>query len=750
MSTQKRNVNRKSGCEEPLLLWAVRESDLKRFVHIGMLSPSEKGAACKCVCRSCREPLLAINVDKPQEHFERPGTQRRHFKHRHTNPEETRCLSKVARLLALQLFVEQDVVFLPARTRHVSNQLPNGHLVASELSIAAESSRVCDRVWIDDHSAVLVLEDGRELLVTVRARHVLDKLNSTCVLSLAGINDPEIATWNTERILEHLRVPGCGMAWDRHWGDDDLKSREAEALLRNEEEFLGGIPREWLVHLSGKQFSETILHWVIKRAISVKGELRVPEMRVEVNRWMPDDTEARETAHCPAALLILKDIRLERRLEGMVPDVFCRARRADGRGVSFDLMIEAAVTNYIDLVKSQKIKQAGVACIQIRADRFAQAGKVPVAEIEETVWSATSVKEWIVHPWIEEEIKKARQRLEDQAVDIQRAMDAEVRKQEEEQRKIQAKKALREKEREGIKRWIGQSAPPSLLRAYAKVLKASWKGDTIYSTGDKEGTHQALWDELVQRNLVCDNRAALESTSGLLRLLLRLEEEPWHSVGTQALGRLRAALNDYMADTHNAIPLMFVLEKRVPEMPSNDLQQFTDLRSTLLQKVKNGSAEYQRNTGNDQLLALLFPNIAYDLASAYGTPAYYANMRALKEQQVAHEKLRAARKSLVKAGREKQDEQQKAAAVEEALDAVAGTLNWRDFPFGDPSPAQLYAQHNRKARLQGLSVLDLYIKAEEYRKRRDSVDNALRAMAFTEAGDVASAVSLLRHAKLCA
>lgn len=745
-----RSVSRKASCDEPLLLWAVRDSDIKRFVHIGMLSPFEKGAACKCLCRSCGERLLAINVDKPPEHFERRGTQRRHYKHRHTSSEETRCLSKVARLLALQLFVEQGVVFLPARTRPVSRQLPNGHLVADELAIPAEWAPVRSRVWVDDHSAVLMLEDGRELLVTVRAHHVLDdKLNSTCVLSLAGIKDPKIATWDTEKILEHLRVSGCGLSWDRHWGDDDLKDREAAALLQSEEQFLGGIPREWLEGLDGKQFSETILHWVIKRAIAVKGEFYVPAMSVDVHKSMPDGSESQEAARCPAMLLLLQDIRLERRLGNMVPDVICRARRADGRGASFDLMIEAAVTNYIDQAKTQKIKLAGIACIQIRADRFTQSGKVPVAEIEEVVWSDTSVKQWIVHPWIDEEIKKTRRRLDAQANEIRRAMEAEARKQEERERKAQEEKERQEKEQEKIQLWINGCDERSLLRAYVKVLKASWTGEAMYLVGEKAGTHQALWKEMVRRKLVHDNRAVLESTSGLLRMLLQLEEEPSHSIGTLAVGRLRAAINDYMEDPHNSIVLMFALAKRRLEMLPSDTMQFDGLCTTLREKVGGGLTQYQRNTENDRLFAMLFPSIAADIASEYGTSDYYAKMRVQKQLQVAHEKRRAARKALVRSGRQRQGEEKRALAVKSALDAVAGTLKWRDFPFGDPSPVQLYAQHNGKARLQGLSVLEFYKKAEQYRKQRDSVDNALRAMSFTTEKDVASAVSLLLHAKLC-
>jgi hypothetical protein len=258
----------KGGCDEQLVLWAIRQNDAdRRFVHIGLLGSDDRGAACNCICRACGEQLIAINVDKSASHFERPGTQRRHFKHRHTSAGQTRCNSKLARLIAMQLYLEQGVVHLPPRTLKASKRLANGHEIRNERTIEAEEVAVRSKEWIDDEQAILVLDDGRELLVTVRARLTVDdKARADCVLSLAGVTDPAIATWDKDQILNHLKLPGSGMTWDRHWQDDELAGSDDLELAKSEDLLLGGIPREYLEGLEGKQYNETILQWLIKKA----------------------------------------------------------------------------------------------------------------------------------------------------------------------------------------------------------------------------------------------------------------------------------------------------------------------------------------------------------------------------------------------------------------------------------------------------------------------------------------------------
>lgn len=749
MSVTKKGKGDKSGCDEPLLLWAVLESNPDRFVHVGMLGASKKGAACKCLCRSCGELLLAINVDKPPEHFDKPRAQRRHFKHRHSSADEARCLSKTARLLALQLFVEQGVIYLPPRRHRNSLAMLNGEAIPEELCIPGEEVRVRSRTWVDDQSAMLVLEDGRQLLVTVRAHHTLDEgLNSTCVLSLAGAIDSAIAAWDTETILAHLRMPGCGIDWKSHWDDAKLRAQEAAVLEQTEDLYLGGIPREWLDGLAGKQIGETVLHWLIKKTIAERGKLYVPAMTVAVRQDMPDGSEEEVIAHCSATVLLLDDIRLERRLGSMIPDVMCRARRADRQGSAFDLAIEAAVTHLVDDTKRKKILEAGVACLEIRADKFSKAGHVPVAEIEEMVWASTTVKQWILHPWIKKQIEDARRRLKLRADVIQKAMDEEERRRQAEERRLEAEARQSDEEKRKLQSWIERSTDTSLVKGYLKVLRASWAGDRTYVDGLKAGTHQALWDELERRQLAQSDKYRTEVKAGLLSQLLSLREEPWQTCGASFMDLFSDAVKSYMADSNSAVTLMFALQKKRGEMSPEQVQAFDALCSTLHSAVESESIRYQRDTKNDRLLAVAFPEMASDLTSIYGTSEHYTRLRSAKEHKAARENRRTSRVALVKHGRKRQAEEKEAQAVRQQLQ-ISEVLRWREFPFEDPKPALLYALHGSKAKLYGHDSLELFRLAEQHRRSGQSVSKALSAMQFKEARNVVAAVSLLVHAGLC-
>lgn len=749
VSGTKKSEGDKSGCDIPLLLWAIHEANTDRFVHVGMLDASKKGAACKCLCRSCGEPLLAINVDKPPEHFNKPRAQRRHFKHRHSSADEARCLSKTARLLALQLFVEQGVIYLPPRRHRNSLEMLNGEAISEELCIPAEEVRVRNRTWVDDQSAMLILDDGRQLLVTVRAHHTLnEELNSTCVLSLAGAIDPAISGWDTEKILAHLRMPGCGIDWKSHWDDAKLRAQETAVLEQMEDLYLGGIPREWLDGLDGKQIGETVLHWLIKKTIAERGKLHVPAMTVAVHQEMPDGSEVEEIAHCPATVLLLGDTRLERRLGNMVPDVICRARRADGQGSAFDLAIEAAVTHLVDDTKRKKILKSGVACLEIRADKFSRAGHVPVAEIEEMVLASTTVKQWISHPWIKKQIEDARQRLKLRADLIQKAIDEEALRRQAEEQRLEAEARQRGEDARTLQSWIQRSTDTSLVKGYLKVLKASWAGDKTYLDGRKAGTHQALWDELERRQLALSDKYRTEVRAGLLSQLLCLKDDPWETCGGSFMDLFSGAVKNYMANSNSAVVIMFALEKKRGEMSAEQLQAFDALCSTLHLAVESESTRYQRDTKNDRLFAVAFPDIASDLASIYGTPEHYTRLRSAKDQKAAREKRRTARVALVKNGRKRQTEEKEAQAVKQELQ-ISEVLRWREFPFEDPKPALLYALHGGKAKLYGHESLELFRMAEQHRRSGQSVSKALSAMQFKEARNVVAAVSLLVHAGLC-
>jgi len=201
------------------MTWAVRASGERQAVHISMLDPKENGAACGCVCFACRDKLRAINVGKPAAHFEKPGTQRPHFKH-DNGAADRKCLSAVARLIAMSHFIEQDEIVLPPRRYKVTRPLPSGKTIEIVNVAPGETETVLERRWVDDQSAILLLANGRELAVTVRTAHSLGPYGiSRSVLSFAGVTDVEVGGWSKEQTLARLLLPGW-MEWERHWDDE--------------------------------------------------------------------------------------------------------------------------------------------------------------------------------------------------------------------------------------------------------------------------------------------------------------------------------------------------------------------------------------------------------------------------------------------------------------------------------------------------------------------------------------------------
>lgn len=740
MKSESQERDRKAGCEEPLLLWAVRDSGKRTFVHVGMLTPVEKGSACRCICRNCGERLVAVNVDKPASHFDKPRTQRRHFKHHQSDSGESRCLSSVGRFLALQLFVDQDAIYLPPRRRTISRISPTGMTVYAEQETPGKLVQVKSRTWIDDMSAVLRLEDGRELLVTVRAHQKIDdESRSVCVLSLAGVCDPAIASWDSDKILQHLRLPGCGMDWDSHWDDSELNAQKDGDLTEQEDLFLGGIPREWLVDLEGKQVNETILHWLIKKTVAEVGILSVPAFSIPVGNVMPDGSLAKEMAFCSEGVLQLDDIRLERRFDSMVPDVMCRASKIGSNSPQFDLLIEAAVTNYISDDKRKKINASGVYCIQIRADFFSRTGAVRVSEIEKIICTDASVKEWIVHPWITDEIAKARRRLAARATSIQRGIDAEA---------AAGKQRLVDRSR--LEDWLDTAENLTLCKGYLKALKASWAGQPAPQLGTEPVALNDLWDELKRRKIVGTNRQSIEARGSLLSALVRIKEEASGPKGGALIDLLTRA-ESY--EKGNALVIMFSLQRNTPSMMPLQAETFQECCERLRTAVQNCTARVCRLTEHDRLYALLFPEIATDLESDYGTQTHMSRLLQEREEQKCVDQRRLDRRQTrvasVQRGRSEKAKKEQAVALAKALATFSGKLRWVKSLSDGPGAGVLYGRYSGQVSLKDINPMIVLKTAIEYRDRGYNEDAALKAMPFKDVRDIPEVVRLLQLSRLC-
>lgn len=746
-----------------LMTWAVRASDLRTPVHVAMLGGSEVGAKCGCICPSCRQPLLAINVGKPPSHFELPGTQRKHFKHEHTGQEK--CLSGVSKIIALQLYVDQDVVDLPPRRRRIPSTLPTGEVVYVDQELPGERVPVIRRTWIDDVSALLELPDGRTLVVTVRTKQqIYDSGESRCVLSLADVNDPGIASWDTQQILEHLRLPGCGIDWGSHWQDVQLDARLPEDISATADQYLDGIPAEYLAGLDGKQASETILHWLIKKALSSTGVIRVPEYTVPVSMDMPDGGAQTDVAVCPGFDLYIEDVRLEKAFDSMVPDVMCVARRGSPVADAVPFMFEAAVTNYLSYEKKQKIIDAKVGCIQIRADLFPMAHKVKSKEIVSLIQGTAVAKQWIVHPWMQPEIARARRRLHDRSVAIQRAMNAraaqEQARQLAEQRRLQAEQRLQRDQRKH-ESWLKSTSKHLLVKGFIKAVQSEWSGNPAM-VGTYAVTSESIALELVARCILPATWRYLTYRDGLLSHILRIRDGSDSQAIGDAIAVLAASAYSYSWQSEpQAVTLLLAIERYRPHMSELQLATHSRAAAAIRASVNQGQSKFLRSTACDDFLMVAFPEMVTDLQSPYATEQDQVRIVKEREDKAQAERrrqatraARVAKRDRLKAERELRKKTTEQAEVQrlvsEALDSYTGRVRWTG-PLRPESDAMiLYSKFGGKFFLQQPSSMQVIKVALQCRALRYPIDATLRFIRFQEPNDVHLAVGLLMHAGLIA
>lgn len=732
-------------CErsEPLMTWAVRASAGRQAVHISMLSPKQKGAACGCLCYACGDKLRAINVDKPPAHFQKQGAQRPHFKHDH-GAADRKCLSAVARLVALAHFIEQDEIVLPPRSRRATRHLLTGQRIEVVNESAGITAKVVERSWVDDQSAILLLADGRELVVTVRTAHSLGGDGTAhSVLSFAGVSNPEVAGWSKEQILAQLRLPGW-MTWESHWDDDQLLESAQGQLATAEDQMLSDIPRHWLEGLSGKMASETILHWVIKRAIESRKLLKVPEVAVVRSQPMPDGTVVQDVAKLPQHTLLIDRVTFERRVGDIVPDVVCWASKMGSNEQPYQLLVEAAVTHYIDDEKRQKILGSGIACIQIRADLFSRAGTVAVADIEQMVCSDTAVKEWIAPPDLAAEIRLADRRLASRARAIQQRMVDEERR----------RKQL-EREKATLDRWYRDAPDRVIAERYLKELSAIWRGEKLPTSGAVRVDIDRLFQILIHRGLVQGTRYEIESKDGLLFLLWRIQDLPRLRGHTEQAIEMAcaAARPSWSGGAPKAVLAMYALKA----YHGGQLRASSDLYRETVEQIRHslevGESTFVRHVHLDPLLRSLFPEISADLDKSVATPVAVQQVRAQRLSAEAKAKeveaRRTRRKLAVAEGRAAQEAAKLRGALDVEITLCSAKARWMRTQLGSHDAARLYGLFGGRVMLNGLDTMTVIKTALEFKAMGRSIKLLLQALPFKESTDIRKALKLLHLSGIC-
>jgi len=125
---------------------------------------------------------------------------------------------------------------------------------------------------------------------------------------------------------------------------------------------------------------ETSLHLLAKEIISEKKEITLPRVELKIGT-----KQEHFIFHKPTKVKFNK-IRVENKLGEIIPDLICYVNQQP-------LLVEIAVTHFIDEIKKQKIKKLNLSTIEVDLSEFKEG--ITKEELSKLLIDDTSKKKWI-------------------------------------------------------------------------------------------------------------------------------------------------------------------------------------------------------------------------------------------------------------------------------------------------------------------------------------------------------------------
>lgn len=384
-----------------------------------------------CVCPACHLELTPVLAGQPMR--VRPTA---HFRHP-AGAQRDDCVLVAARVAAARHLAERGFIDLPRRRVSASARGFSGEDYEVWVEEPAERVRVSLARVHDHATAVLTLDDGRELIVDLTGtRAPTDDGPGLAIVTMA-LSDPALAMLDAAAIRARLRVLP-DLRWGSHWKDHALAAKGRAAAEKaagdamdawtaeDEAEFLGTLPIGTAPALAQTYRRETLLHREAKAAIEQAGAIDTPGLELIVTRHPPeelagdwDDQTIRKVWMTGRRRLELDEVRLERRLGHIVPDVIAtlggRQSYVHGGtrttvGEVFDedaedgyspawpatLLVEVTVTHGIDHEKLQRIRKLNLPTLEV--DLSAMGGRLTSEQFRDLVVDQIVGKRWVHHP----------------------------------------------------------------------------------------------------------------------------------------------------------------------------------------------------------------------------------------------------------------------------------------------------------------------------------------------------------------
>lgn len=630
------------------LKWAHdAKTGAARYIH----DPELVGQTCSCICPACSLPLTPVMPGQPLR--VRPTA---HFRHP-AGSQKDDCSLVAARLAATRHLLELGVIVLPRRRMSRTARGFSGEGYEVWVEEPSERVTVVTARLRDHATAILTLDDGRQLLVDLTGlREPGGNDEGGQAVVTMTLSDPEIASLGPDEIRARLRILP-DIRWCAHWNDAGLAARGDDAAASaarlaldawddaDEAEFRSLLPPGVDETSARSLRRETLLHRQVKAILEQAATIATPGLEVHVTRYPPEefsgewaDNTVRKTWRTTPRELEIDQVRLERRLGRIVPDVIANlgGRQIYTQGGTltkvddvFDedaedtfsmawpltLLIEVTVTHHIDDEKLRRIRELDIPTLEI--DLSTLGGRVSLEGLRELVVRLTIGKRWVHHPNLRAK---------------QRQLEAEI---DEHPLTLDLKQRLADMRRP---RLLATPVPQWAAR-YLAAATAFHDANTQIRKGWRQhrgdgpkppllGPDSAAWLQLMEaaealaaHGLPGAADAAMLSDTGLVPRILSIQMNRGVGYAVDTGFQVLNAIMQSGADNKRWDTLFSIAVKAYgldAHFTPKQADNYRAWRQSLIGQVAAGDENYLRPATYDAVLSTLFPDMSRGIATGYG------------------------------------------------------------------------------------------------------------------------------------
>lgn len=517
-----------------------------------------------------------------------------------------------ARYAIAQQLLVQGLFELPRRRRSVSIAGLSGAFHQAWVELPPELVRITDAKFKDKATALLILDDGRQLVVELTGSYTEQRDGKSVHIPTISLNisDPAIASMSPDELRNRLTLLWAGACWHSHWQDSEL-TQKATALARHE----ASEALDWLddgegvdgyAELSISERRETLLHKEVKAILEQEKRIHLPEFSVKVERMGFGSQSLVRDNYWQQEYVSLRDVHLEKRLGRVIPDVMAWVVDTLDVENAYQLLIEVTVTNPINDERLERIRGLNLATLEIDIGRMG--GLVTREELVKLVVDEVVGKRWVHHPKAVAEI-----------VRLNTELDTELMYQTERRRRRMAegltlqqcaKNYLKAIQMHGNIR--ANCEPPA--HDSKEVGRALELVEDCAQALSLRGYHEAKDVELyLNRGSIVERLLSIQLDTGVGYLL---------ATGWQVINAIRQEREKQR--TWQTLYLI-AIKKYQPKLSIDNIKTVNEWRHLAWQSLQRGESTYRRSTKYDRLLGVLFPEMD-DLLGA-GSGIWEPNLR---------------------------------------------------------------------------------------------------------------------------